>query len=360
MKLDELKCEDAAEFVSALCDGERIPASAAEHIGECALCGARMNSYAQMGAELRRVASMQLLDETKDGNWKKTSRTAPGWWQKGWQTMRIPRFAFALMLVAIIALGSSLTMIKVRAHGEGKVLLLAAKTASGRTIRCAFDMEGKASEPFNSVQMVNGVPELYGFRFLSRDGDRIELGVRAGAGANLEPSTDEVDKLPETAYWFQPGEKLKVNVEGSGTIVITGELQDHMPPAIAQMGDQLDPNAGELRLIAPLLLRGKTVVQDFGGFTVSGTGKDQGIQLCVPGDGRYELSLSQLAGASEGQVNESRISFELNGQAYQLLAGAPVARAERIWVLHLPNGGGQCFNGYVPMRQYVAKTQRTN
>jgi hypothetical protein len=143
--------------------------------------------------------------------------------------------------------------------------------------------------------------------------------------------------------------------------LITGELLDHIPPSLAKLGAQLDPNPGELRFAAPLLLRGKEVLNDFGGITVTGTGMNEGIQLCVPHDGRYEFSLSQLEGASEGQIDGSRISFELNGQNYKLLSGAPVARAQRIWVLHLPNETDKdCFNGYVPMREYLPKAPLQN
>ena len=38
-------CTEAAEFVSALCDGEIIPPSAAEHIGGCSSCKARLSDY---------------------------------------------------------------------------------------------------------------------------------------------------------------------------------------------------------------------------------------------------------------------------------------------------------------------------
>jgi hypothetical protein len=31
-------------------------------------------------------------------------------------------------------------------------------------------------------------------------------------------------------------------------------------------------------------------------------------------------------------VNASRIDFELNGAKYQLLAGAPITRAQTVWV----------------------------
>jgi predicted anti-sigma-YlaC factor YlaD len=52
-----MRCEDAEEFVSALCDGERIPREAAEHIGECEKCRTWLQDYAMLGAELRRTAS---------------------------------------------------------------------------------------------------------------------------------------------------------------------------------------------------------------------------------------------------------------------------------------------------------------
>lgn len=355
----ELTCEEASEFVSALCDGEQIPPAAAAHIGVCTACRACLREYAEMGAELRRLASLETVEESRVPRWQKAKRTAPNWWQKGWETMRIPRFAFALLVAALVALGSSLTIVKVRAHEHGNVLMLTARTASGHTTRFAFDMEDKASAPFKGGDIVNGAPVLYGVRFISRDGDRIQLAVRAGS--DIGSSTNDVDKQPETLYWFQPGKKLQINVDGSEPMLITGELLDHMPPTLAQMGAQLDPDPGALRFAAPLLLRGKEVLNDFAFITVAGTGKNGGVQLCVPHDGRYEFSLSQLEGASEGQIDESRISFQLNDQNYKLLAGAPVARAGRIWVLHLPNETDKdCANGWVPMSQYLPKAPLQN
>ena len=353
-----MRCEEAAEFVSALSDGERIPPAEAVHIGVCTTCRACLREYAEMGAELCRLASLETVEEPRAPQWQKAKRTAPSWWQKGWETMRIPRFAFALLVVAVVALGSSLTMLKVRAHEQGKTLALTAKTTSGRTIRYAFDIQGKESGRYDYAERRDdGTVELYGFRFISRDGDRIQLGVRAKVGS----ASDEVNKLPETSYWFRPGEKLEINVEGSGTMVITGELLDYMPSFLAAGGAQLDPKPGELRFAAPLLLRGKEVLNDFGEITVTGIGKNEGIQLCVPHGGRYEFSLSQLEGASEGRIDESRVSFELNGQNYKLLAGAPITRTERIWVLYLPKEKDKdCFNGYMPMSQYLPNGPRQN
>ena len=60
-----MKCEEAAEFVSALCDGESIPPVAAEHIGACETCRGRMKEYAEIDAELRRLASLESRTEAR-------------------------------------------------------------------------------------------------------------------------------------------------------------------------------------------------------------------------------------------------------------------------------------------------------
>jgi hypothetical protein len=270
-----------------------------------------------------------------------------------------------MLLVTVVVLSSGLVMMRARAHSQGTVLMLTAKTASGRTIHCALSLEDRKFGSFGSVQQVNGATELYGFRFISMDRDRIALGVRAKRGSDIGSSSSDVDKLPESTYWLQPGENLNIDVPGSGNMVVTGELMDHMPPFLATMGEQLDPSANELRFVDPVVLRGKQVVHDFEGITVSGSGEDEGIELYTPRDGRYEISLSQLEGAAEGKIKGSRISFELNGQPYVVLTGAPVARGQRIWILHLPNrpsddGNDHGSASYMPMTQYLAKPQAKN
>jgi len=357
-----MNCDEAAEFVSALSDGETISREAAKHIGECARCRARLLEYAEVGAELRRLSSLQLAEEEKAPRWQKAQRVAPNWWRKGWHTMRIPRLAFVLMLLAIVALASSLTFVKVRAHSQGPVLMLTGETASGRTLYCALFVEDRSPNPCTSEQIVAGVAELYGFRIISRDGDRVELGVRAKRGSGVPHNTADVDQLPERPYWFQPGEKLPIDVPGSGPMIISGELLDHMPPVLAVQGEQLDPNPGELRFVEPVLLGGKEVLHDFEGVTASGTEKGGGIELYAPHDGRYLISLSPLQGAAMGRVKGSRISFELNGRPYEILTGAPVSRAEQVWILHLANDKSTDTSdddgdsiAYVPMTQYLAE-----
>jgi hypothetical protein len=335
-----MNCDRAAEFLSALHDGEKIPREAAEHVGVCEACRARLRQYAEIGVELRRMASLEQVqvEDVPARRWESGQSTAARWWQKGWETMRIPRLAFALLLAVTIVLGCSLAVVKVRAHTAGAVLMLTAKSASGHTLRCALSLENKSMDSCSSEQQGGATPGLYGFRIISRDGDRIELGVRAKEGPEVGRTVGDVDNLPETPYWLQPGGRLEINFPDSGSLTVTGELLDHMPPLLSISGnEQLDPNPNEIRFVDPVLLRGKEVACDLWGVNVFSAPKDKGVELFVPNDGRYEISLLPLQGAVEGKVDQSRVTFKLEGLPYTILTGAPVARGEKIWILHLPS-----------------------
>ena len=328
-----MKCEEAAEFVSALCDGERIPPEAAEHIGVCEFCHTRLREYTEMEAELRRVASLESEEEAGSRSWEKTGRV-PIWWRKGWAIIRIPRFVFSLLLAAIVVLGSTLAIVKARAHSQGTVLMLTAKTAEGQSVRCPLSLEDKNSARCASM----GFDHVYGFRIIAVGGNRIELGVRIGLTADLQKTGDltyeNIDRLPEKQYWFQPGEKLEIAVPGIGTMLVTGELLDHMPALVGNdPGEQIDPEPDELRFVSPVLLRGKEVVFDFDGASAIAREKHGGIEFYAPREGLFHISLSPLEGAVEGRIAMSRISFELDGQSYMFLLAAPVARGEHVWIL---------------------------
>jgi DNA-binding NarL/FixJ family response regulator len=83
-----MRCEEAAEFVSALCDGESIPPVAAEHIGACETCQARLREYGLIRTELRRLASLEPLAEAT-ATWEAKQRTTSSWWAKGWALLAL-------------------------------------------------------------------------------------------------------------------------------------------------------------------------------------------------------------------------------------------------------------------------------
>jgi hypothetical protein len=332
-----MKCEEAAEFVSALCDGEIILPEAAAHIGQCRECHALLKDFVEMGAELRRTASLVFPQTVRAQTWERGSQTGVNLWRKGWETMRIPKFAFATLLVVILALGSGLVITKVRAHVEEPVMMLTISPEGGVSIRCAILIDPPQKGICGGGQTVNSAPLFYEFRVLGREGDRIHLGIRAMLG-NASGGTANNAKFasePQKQYWFEPGQTLEIEVTGLGAITVTGEFMDHMPSVPG--GDEvLDPKPDELRVVSPLLVRDNKVVLDFAGMTLIADTGARGVQMYKSGLGRYVLSLSPLKGAAEGKVEQSRIFFGMDGHAYQLLTGAPVARSERVWVLYQP------------------------
>lgn len=339
-----MNCDEAAEFVSALCDGERIPRLAAEHVGACESCTMRLKQYLAVGAELRRMASLESPVEAKAQAWETKQRNKKNLWHRGWGTMRIPRLAFALLVVAVVVLGSSLVVVKVRAHTEGKVLMLTVKTDGSQPMHCPLSPDDKRWQTCGAVPIIKGGLLMDNIRFISRADSRVELGVRAkftpfvaGKTGTVVTSFDEIRNLPEATYWFEPGETLEIEIAGLGTMLITGEWVDHMPSIAFDPAAELDPRLDELRVISPVLLNNKREIFDFEGFTATDVKKDQGVFMYTPSEGRYILSLSRLEGAVQGHINQSRVSFEINGESYTFLMAAPVARSATIWVLHQPN-----------------------
>ncbi len=334
-----MRCEDAAEFVSALCDGEIIPREAAEHAGACAACQARMREYLELGAELRRAASLRTTEAVVPlALAKRRSGTLSNFWHKGWESMRLPRLAFAALVVVLVGLSLGLVRARVQAHGTGNVVLLSIATSEGEARTCAFSTVDRDQPACGvTVNMENGY--LKGaIRLLSRSGDRVKLGVRTKFLSQADDEYQEshggiYQDTPEKEVDFRPGETLRIATAGAGAITVTGEWLAYMPYfGNWNLAQDLEPGAGEISLVSPVLLRGKEVVFDEGsGGIRSRTG------LCwfyVPGDGMYEFSLTPLGGAVEGRVENNRLRFTIDDQGYELLTGTPIARSEKVWVLY--------------------------
>ena len=330
-----MTCKEAAEFVSALLDGEIIPTGAAMHIGTCEACKLLLRDYVEMGTELRRFASNEPAQPAPALHLEPRAREPYTFWRKGRETMKIPRFAFALLILAVVALASSLTVIGVAAHSSGHVLVLNVElSGQDHSYTGVFDTTRRGPQPWTVIGRMN--QRLAGFQFelLARSGDRVELGFRSrtnplSADGHNRMGVAELRSQPQSQYWFEPGQTLKIDMQGVGTLVVTGDWMDHTPvfyhnPAL--MGEIMDPNADELRLVSPLLLRDK---QEIGEISDSAkpTAPGDAIQVYIPSHGRYLLSLEPMQGAVEANVRLNHITFELNGQENVFVAGAPVARA---------------------------------
>jgi hypothetical protein len=223
-----MKCEEVAEFISAICDGQTISFEAAEHLGQCECCRNQLSEYVELGVELRRVASMESVGELTVNHWEQIPRTTASWWKKGGETVRIPRFALALLLVVVFVLASGLVIGSVRAHARARVLMLTAKPAEGHTLPCT--LVGGADGDCRAVRMegTGGGRGVYTFRIIADDGKQIELGIRS-ARIYRSISKDDIDELPETAYSVTPGETLHIDVPGAGNMEVDTKLWDHYP-----------------------------------------------------------------------------------------------------------------------------------
>jgi len=345
-----MTCQDAVDFVSALCDGQRIPREAAEHIGQCDDCRARLQDYAILGAELRRTASLHLPENTptievllstaeKGGMQRanKESRLA-GWWRKGREAMRIPRFAFAMLILIIIGLSSGLVVVKARSTAQGPVLLVTLRLPSLKSPwQCALSTTSDPSRNWCSGLMAlkDGGSLQFGTHVLASQGDQIVLEIRSHfyppPASGITVAFDDFEKLPVEQYRLDPGQTLRINIPGLGEAELTGELLDHMPAFPFSPAETLDPAQDELRLVSPVLLRGRQAIIDMGG-TAKGTAKDGAVWVYQRGVGRLIVSAQNFEGAVKGENNESRIDFEINGSQYHLLSGAPITRAQYVYV----------------------------
>ncbi|HEY2352481.1 MAG TPA: hypothetical protein VGH83_08205 [Candidatus Acidoferrum sp.] len=338
-----MNCEEVAEFVSALCDGATIPREVAGHIGGCQACRARLNAYADMGVELKRIASLEPPATMKARSWEKEQRIRMKWWQGGRATMKIPRFAFASMLALILLLSSSLVLVRARTNVGGPVLVLSYRILpDGNTVRCVITTDGNSSTNHcsDSNSGTWGLLTL-NIRFVSKDGGRTQLGVRTRYESQiLQPkqgNTDDLKDVPEKIVSIGPGEKQQIFVSGLGEIELTGEYLDHMPALRYGPDESLDPRKSEFRIISPVLVRGKEIVLNLvGSSSIDSGDQDATLMIYNPGEGRYLISTIPFEGAVEGSVQLGQIKFNLEGHDYLLLTAMPTTRSEHVWVAHDP------------------------
>lgn len=347
-----MTCQDAIDFVSALCDGQRIPREAAEHIGQCGECRTRLQDYAILGAELRRTASLHLpanapafevlLSGAEKGVMQRAKEGSRffGWWRKGAEAMRIPRFAFATLILVIVGLSSGLVVVKARSTAQGPVLLVTMRVPKlASPWQCALSTTSDPSRNWCSGLMPlkeDGGWLQFGAHVQARQEDQIIVGIRSQfyppSRSGPTVSFADFETLPVEQYKLEPGQTLHIKISGLGEAELTGELLDHMPAFPLSPGESLDPAPNEMRLISPLLLRGRQAIIDSNGNIVSGTAKDGAVWMYEPRVGRLIVSAQNFQGAVKGKNKESRIDFEINGSQYRLLSGAPITRAQDVYV----------------------------
>jgi hypothetical protein len=337
-----MKCDKAGEFISRLCDGQVIPRQAAEHIGVCQHCHARLSEYLEMGAELRRLASLEQPTTMKVGSWEMQQRLGFAWWRRGAATMRIPRFAFASMLVVILLLSGGLVLVRARGNNGGSpVFALGFRVPPQTYQRTCFMLPEPNKTCTYSTTLNNGESELgLMVRFISRDNNRTELGVKAAYESDSTEFNfkEDVEAGPEKIISVQSGQEDQVEVPGLGEIQITGQYLDHQPIIWGSVPNEPLPPKNEFAIVDPVLIRGSQVICDLSGngYSIDDGDLDATLMIYYPGEGRYLISTVPFEGAVEGAAKMAQIRFSLDGQDYLLMSGIPILRSNRVWVSHDP------------------------
>lgn len=339
-----MKCEQAAEFVSRLSDGQVIPREAAEHVGTCQECRERLDEYLRMGAEMRRLASLEQPETVKAGAWKNAGRVQNAWWRRGVATIRIPRFAFVSMLVLILVLSGGLALVRVRAAQNAPTLMLHfTLVPDGKTGECwlTTDNNPKTNQCGFATDVPRGGMVGLMFRFISRSGERTELGVRANYRADSSKFNfiDDFRDVPEKTISVDPAQQAHIDVPGLGEFQVTSGYLDHPFAGWGSTPDETLPSKNRFAVVNPVLIRGDQVVCDLStnGYSIDDGDPDAALMIYCPGEGRYLVSSVPFEGAVEGAAKMNQIRFTLNGENYLLMSGMPILRSNRVWVSHDPD-----------------------
>lgn len=226
-----MNCKEAAECVSALFDSHQIPREVAAHLADCHECRVRLNEYAEMGAELRDLSSAATTQAIPEGRWKLAEPAAANHWVMKWRgTMRIPRFAFALMLIAIFALSGGLALVRARPGGNGSWLLLTFKVPpTGQIMHLSTKTDHEAEIGGFGVLGLPG--HIWtSVRFVRREGQRVELSIKTVyhdpglREPNGETADEALKDIPAQDYWLDPDKPLGVQVAGLGAMEVSGEF----------------------------------------------------------------------------------------------------------------------------------------
>jgi len=351
-------CQKAAEFISALCDGESIPREVAKHIGQCDVCQLLLTDYVQMGVELKRLASAAEPARVKPISWTNERRSKFNLWKIWRESMRIPRVAFALMVIVIAVL--SFRIASVHATGARQWLLMHVWDENGKEqakLIAGFNPEEKSPNPTIMIAVPRGALGL-NIVLLGESEGAANLGIRAlyfSADADKSRQREQLRSAPMKEITCVPGQRTSFMVEGYGPIEIGAEVRDKLPEGDDPGKRTLFPPQGSLNVTGSLVLLNEDKVVSK---AVAGVGQiaatDGYFALRAPGIGRYVFAARPFDRAVEGQLNFNQIQFKLDGQNYLLLAGSPVAHdsQQQMWVRHDSESGLQKASGSKPTVEF--------
>jgi len=355
-----MTCQEAQPFVSALHDGQTVSTEAAEHIGDCSTCKERLREYAQMGAELRLLASAGPQE---------TPAALPAlpprgrrWTHTLTARVLVPRFALGLGVLLIAALSLSLGVTRAQVGGLWFQFTVTSPQRNGswgnevqagyRGKPAVVSRVGPSGEPTEQLAAMINVDEVQqGLVRLTVRARRFEVAPPAGPEAHpthesieVRPTFKEMERemLATTTprqYEYIPGQEIEIPVEGGGKLLLTGRVLERYANLWVREGYPLEPKADQIALNEPALVRdNQLLVKGVG--SASAYGGDPYVAVFVPKEGLFGFLLEPIEGAVEADAEYGQVRFKLGGHDYVLFAATPVTGGPQprgIWVYHDPN-----------------------
>ncbi len=313
-----MTCVEIEPHVSAVCDGERIPPEAAEHIRTCATCRATLAEYAHIGTELR-VAAATRSETLRPLGLSRRRRA----FNFIWARVPVPRFALAAMMVAVVAAAASIPL--VRAQQRPLWFQFGYTLGPGEAISHYSVAKAGFDETTASMIMVNGALRSTALRIRveSVSNDDVVLRCRAlpgnmelsGNSGTLRPSYEvRMDDAP--AVHYVPGQELAIPIEGGGTVYMKGDVYDHQPKIA--FGVPLEPPSNEIVIRGPVLVSEGHVLTELSGATATAQ-PGWAVTIAAGNYGKFLFALAPFAGAVQGQIEWGQMTFTADGRPFRLI-----------------------------------------
>ncbi|MGH9786128.1 MAG: anti-sigma factor family protein [Terriglobia bacterium] len=334
-----MQCQDAKTYVSILHDGESVPAEAAEHIRDCAVCRTRLRDYAELAAEIRLLAS-QRQEAGPRLPAALPARPIPSWRRALTARMLVPRYAVAAALAIILGLSTGLGF--VRAQGKASYFKYQVWVPGGaRAVNGLLSSApGGQVGHFFTEDRVEGFVCYLEMVEISDGLVRLKARALRYELAGVDPDTlhRRLDSITPLELSYVPGHRLRIPMQGGGELLMTGELLPELPPDA--WGPPLQRSENELSLNEPMLIRDKELLLDWKGGSALTEGEKAAVAIYDPPVGLFVFSLQAIEGAVAAQAYRGHVRFALNEQNYILSSASPItggAQPRTVWVFHDPN-----------------------
>jgi hypothetical protein len=360
-----MKCAEAHIHVSALHDGEAVPVEAAQHIRRCTTCRRLLQDFAEMGAEVRLLAS-ELEGKAETAEIRLHSslirRSIGG---EMWAAqVRLPRFAVALGLLLIAGLTAGLVFLE--AQGRNQQLWFRCELVWPQAqykgpvhptnipqMSMGFGPQAKTEGPlpFFITGPGRGAGTVAGLIEVRRiQSDQVTFLIRAKHFAAKDTTPGEIERttspplqaqklgkilsdVPVQEYNYKPGTTLKIPASGGESLIFTGETGGRFS-GFSWQPFPLQPAPDQLVLDQPALVpEAALLVKPRGMARISGP--NGCAYIYVPEKGLLVFALRRFPGAHEAAVNGGHALFELDNKWYYVFTEFPIVggnRPKTIWV----------------------------